>query len=193
MYRLIFKRLFDICASFLAIIILSPVLIFISILLRMKTKNPVFFKQYRTGYQMKPFTLYKFRTMIDAPNLNDLERITKIGHFLRKSSLDELPQLFNVLIGHMSLIGPRPLLPEYDEHYNVEQKSRFLVRPGISGLAQVNGRNEIEWAKKFDYDIHYVNNLSFILDISIILKTIYVVFRSSGFRKSGENQKFTDL
>jgi len=193
MYKLILKRFFDICASFIAIIILSPIFIFIFILLRLKMKGPVFFTQRRTGYQMKYFTLYKFRTMIDAPNLNDNERITNIGHFLRRSSLDELPQLFNLLIGNMSLIGPRPLLPEYDDHYNVEQRLRFSVRPGISGLAQVNGRNELEWAKKFDYDIYYVRNLSFMLDMSIILKTMFIVLLSSGFKKSGENRKFSDL
>ena len=155
--------------------------------------TPILFKQRRTGFKMAGFSVYKFRTMIDNPNLSDEQRITKFGLFLRRYSLDELPQLFNVVLGNMSLIGPRPLLPEYDDHYSTEQKLRFGVRPGISGLAQIKGRNSLNWDEKFDYDIQYTKSVNLTLDLIICFKTILVVLKSSGFKTSGETKKFSDL
>ena len=153
MYKKIFKRLFDVVGSCAAIILLAPVFMVVSVLIFFKMGSPVFFKHRRTGFKMAGFSVYKFRTMIDDPLLSDEQRITEFGLFLRRYSLDELPQFFNVVLGDMSLIGPRPLLPEYDDHYSTEQKKRFDVRPGITGLAQVEGRNSLEWAEKCDYDI----------------------------------------
>ena len=165
----------------------------VSALIFFKMGRPVLFKHRRTGYKMAGFSVYKFRTMIDDPLLSDEQRITEFGLFLRRYSLDELPQFFNVILGDMSLIGPRPLLPEYDDHYSAEQKKRFNVRPGISGLAQVEGRNSLEWTEKFSYDIQYSTNVSFILDIIICLKTTLVILKSSDFKPSGETKKFSDL
>mgnify|MGYP001042017068 CR=1 FL=1 len=193
MYQKLFKRLFDIVGSCTAIIILSPVFIIVSVLICFKMGGPVLFKHRRTGFNMESFSVYKFRTMIDDPLLSDEQRITQFGLFLRRHSLDELPQFFNVVLGNMSLIGPRPLLPEYDDHYSSEQKKRFDVRPGISGLAQVEGRNSLEWAQKFDYDIQYSKNVSFTLDMTICFKTVLVVLKSSDFNPAGENKKFSDL
>jgi len=191
MYEKIFKRLFDLVGSCAAILLLAPIFIFVPILIFFTMGNPVLFKHRRTGFKMIGFNVYKFRTMIDDPNLSEEQRITKLGLFLRSYSLDELPQFFNVILGEMSLIGPRPLLPEYDNNYSAEQKTRFDVRPGISGLAQVNGRNSLEWVEKFDYDIEYSKNVSFFLDLIICFKTIIVVLKSSGFKPSGEAEKFS--
>jgi len=193
MYTKIYKRLFDIFGSCGAIIFLAPVFIVVSGLIFFKMGSPILFKQRRTGFRMAGFSVYKFRTMIDDPLLSDEQRITDFGLFLRRYSLDELPQLFNVLLGEMSLIGPRPLLPEYDDYYSAEQKKRFDVRPGISGLAQVKGRNNLEWAEKFDYDIQYAKNISLILDMIILFKTITVVLKSSDFNSAGETKKFSEL
>lgn len=193
MYKKIFKRLFDVVGSCAAIILLAPAFIVVSVLIFFKMGSPVLFKHRRTGFKMVGFSVYKFRTMIDDPLLSDEERITEFGLFLRRYSLDELPQFFNVVLGDMSLIGPRPLLPEYDDHYSTEQKKRFDVRPGISGLAQVEGRNSLEWAEKFDYDILYSKNVSFILDMIICFKTVLVVLKSSDFNPAGETRKFSDL
>ena len=151
------------------------------------------FKQRRARFKMAAFSVYKFRTMIDEPLLSDEERITEFDLFLRRYSLDERSQFFNMVLGDMSLLGPRPLLSEDDDHYSIEQKKRFDVRPGISRLAQVEGRNSLEWAEKFDYDIQYSKNVSFILDMIICFKTVLVVLKSSDFNPAGETKKFSDL
>lgn len=193
MYKNIFKRLFDVVFASVTIILLAPVFIVVSALIFFKMGSPVLFKSRRTGFKMTGFTVYKFRTMIDDPFLSDEQRITEFGLFLRRHSLDELPQFFNVVLGDMSLIGPRPLLPEYDDHYSTEQKKRFDVRPGISGLAQVEGRNSLDWSEKFDYDIQYSKNVSFILDMILCFKTALVVLKSTNFNPAGETKKFSDL
>lgn len=192
MYEKYVKRFFDFIFSLVLLFILFPVLTIISVCVYIKMGNPIFFKQKRPGKNKRIFTLYKFRTMILNEKLSDEERITSFGHFLRKTSLDELPQIFNVLIGNMSFIGPRPLLIEYNDHYNEEQNKRFNVKPGISGLAQVKGRNTLSWSDKFALDVYYVDNQSLKEDIKIFFMTIYVVLKSSGFNKSGEAKTFTD-
>ncbi|MGI6085619.1 MAG: sugar transferase [Acetivibrionales bacterium] len=171
----------DILLSLCAIIVLSPVMLIITLLVRIKLGSPVIFKQKRPGLNEKIFTLYKFRTMTDKRNENgellpDSERLTKFGKILRSTSLDELPELFNILKGDMSVVGPRPLLVEYLPLYNDTQKRRHEVRPGLSGLAQVCGRNAICWEDRFSLDIEYVNNVSFVGDWKIILKTIVKAF-----------------
>ena len=155
---------------------------------------PVLFTQTRSGQEKKGFKIYKFRTMRDGKEYDsDEERITPLGDKLRRWSLDELPQLFNVFKGDMSLVGPRPLLPEYDGHYSEEQNKRFLVKPGVTGLAQVVGRNDLQWDEKFSLDVEYVNNLTALNDFKILVKTVFVVFGAKGFRKSGEEKKFSEL
>ena len=192
MYEKYIKRLLDFIFSIVLLLILFPIMAIISACVLTKMGRPIFFKQKRPGKNKKIFILYKFRTMIQNKELSDEERITSFGHFLRKTSLDELPQIFNVLLGDMSFIGPRPLLIEYNDHYNEEQNKRFNVKPGISGLAQVKGRNTISWSDKFALDVYYVDNQSFKEDIKIFFLTIYVVLKSSGFNKSGEAKTFTD-
>ena len=173
-----FKRIMDFVASITALIILSPLIALSAVLVKISDGGSVIFKQRRPGKDGKIFTVYKFRTMSEKTEdengreLSDVERMTKIGSFLRKTSLDELPQLFNVLKGDMSFIGPRPLLCEYLELYTPYQMRRHEVLPGISGLAQVNGRNAITWEEKFDYDVYYVDHMGFWLDLKIIFKTI---------------------
>src|SRR5690554_809527 len=188
-YRKYFKRPMDIILSLIALIVLSPILLIVALLVRIKLGSPVIFKQERPGLNEKKFTLYKFRTMTDERDENgellpNHIRLTKFGKFLRSTSLDELPELFNILKGDMSFIGPRPLLVEYLPLYNEHQKKRHNVRPGLSGLAQVNGRNELTWEEKFDYDVKYVENVSFLLDIKLIFKTIFKVFKREGINKS---------
>lgn len=188
-YRRYFKRLMDFILSLCAIIVLSPVLLVVSLLVRAKLGSPVIFKQKRPGLNEKIFTLYKFRTMTDKRDENgellpNHIRLTKFGRLLRSTSLDELPELFNILKGDMSIIGPRPLLIEYLKLYNEKQKHRHDVRPGLSGLAQVNGRNAITWEEKFYYDIKYVKNISFLLDLKLIVQTIFKVFRREGVNKT---------
>jgi len=178
------KRLFDILLSLILIILFSPFLILTSLLVFFKIGRPILFKQVRPGLNEKLFTIYKFRTMSNETDnrgelLPDSKRLSKIGLFIRKVSLDELPQLFNVLKGEMSFIGPRPLLVEYLELYNKSQKRRHLVKPGISGWAQVNGRNAISWEQKFDYDVWYVDNQSFLLDMKILWMTFLKVVKRS--------------
>ena len=185
MYAKYFKRVLDFLLSLIALIVLLPVLIIVAILVRVKLGSPVIFKQQRPGKNEKIFTLYKFRSMIDKRDDNgnllpDSERLTKFGKILRSTSLDELPELFNILKGDMSIVGPRPLLVEYLKLYNEEQKHRHDVRPGLTGLAQVSGRNSISWNKKFKEDIFYINNITFIMDIKIIFKTITKVFKREG-------------
>lgn len=184
MYKYI-KRFFDIISSLLAIIILSPVLAVTAVLVRIKLGSPVLFKQERPGKGEKIFTLYKFRTMTDEKDENgellpDEVRLTKFGRFLRSTSLDELPELFNILKGDMSVIGPRPLLVRYLPRYNAHQKRRHEVRPGLSGWAQVNGRNTISWEDKFNMDVEYVDNYSLLMDIRILMMTVVNVLKHDG-------------
>ena len=172
----------DFILSLIAIILLSPVIILVAILVRVKLGGPVLFTQNRPGKNEKIFKLYKFRTMTseldkDGNLLPDEVRLTKFGKFLRSTSLDELPGLFNILKGHMSIVGPRPLLVQYLPLYNEEQKKRHLVRPGLTGLAQVNGRNAISWEDKFKYDVKYVERITFFGDIKIIILTAFKVIR----------------
>lgn len=184
-YQKYLKRPMDFCLSLIAIIVLSPLFVVLAIVVRKKLGSPVLFKQERPGLNEKIFVMYKFRTMTDHKDNNgdllpDEQRLTKFGNFLRSTSLDELPELFNVLRGDMAVIGPRPLLIKYLPLYNAQQKRRHQVRPGLSGLAQVNGRNAISWEEKFELDIRYVNNISFIGDIKIIFKTFKKVFKREG-------------
>jgi sugar transferase EpsL len=179
------KRLFDLLLSCFSLLIFSPLILFVALLIRKKLGSPIIFKQQRPGLNGDLFELYKFRTMSDEKDQNgellpDHVRLTPFGKILRKLSLDEFPQLINVMKGDMSLIGPRPLLPEYLSLYSDEQSKRHLVRPGITGWAQVNGRNAISWDEKFKLDVWYVENQSFILDIKILLLTIKKVITSDG-------------
>ena len=192
------KRLFDIFASFFGLLVLSPVIVIVAWKIRKNLGSPVLFKQVRPGKDGKPFEMVKFRTMRDAVDaagnpLPDSERLTPFGNFLRSTSLDELPELWNVLKGDMSLVGPRPLLIEYLPLYSKEQYRRHEVRPGVTGWAQVNGRNAIGWDEKFKLDIWYVNNQSFLLDIKILLLTIKKVLIKDGISEKGEvtMSKFT--
>ncbi len=185
LYRKYIKRLLDIILSLTAIICLSPVLLITALLVRVKLGSPVIFRQQRPGLNGKIFGLCKFRSMTDERDaegnlLPDEVRLTSFGKKLRATSLDELPELFNILKGEMSVVGPRPLLVQYLPLYNDEQKHRHDVLPGLTGLAQVNGRNAITWEKKFEYDVEYVRNLSFLLDIKIILMTVGKVFHREG-------------
>lgn len=185
MYRKYIKRPMDIILAFIAIILLSPVFLFIVFLVRVKLGSPVIFKQKRPGLNEKIFTMYKFRTMTDKRDkdgelLPDSVRLTKFGRLLRSTSLDELPELVNILKGDMSIVGPRPLLIQYLSLYNDRQKRRHEVRPGLSGHAQVNGRNAISWEEKFNLDVEYVDNMSFIGDWKIIFLTIKKVFVKEG-------------
>ncbi|WP_188383217.1 sugar transferase [Ornithinibacillus halotolerans] len=188
-YRSTFKRPMDFILSLLAIIILSPMLITVSLLVRVKLGSPILFKQERPGLNEKIFTMYKFRTMTDERDSNgellpDEVRLTRFGKFLRSTSLDELPELFNILKGDMSIIGPRPLLVQYLPLYNDYQKRRHEVRPGLSGLAQVSGRNAISWEEKFSLDVAYVDNVGFFEDFKIILLTIKKVFAREGINSA---------
>lgn len=184
MYKYI-KRFFDIVSSLIAIIVLSPVLVITSILVRTKLGSPVLFKQERPGKDEKIFTLMKFRTMTDEKDENgellpDEVRLTKFGKFLRSTSIDELPELFNILKGDMSVIGPRPLLVRYLPRYNAHQHRRHEVRPGLSGWAQVNGRNTVSWEDKFDMDVEYVDNYNLVMDIKILFMTVINVLKHDG-------------
>lgn len=184
-YAKCIKRLLDIILSLIAIIVLSPLLLILCLLVKIKLGSPVIFTQERPGKDEKIFRLYKFRSMTDDRDedgnlLPDDERLTSFGKKLRSTSLDELPELFNILKGDMSIVGPRPLLVEYLDLYNDEQKHRHDVRPGLTGLAQTNGRNEISWESRFLLDIEYVNALSFLMDMNILLDTIKVVFKREG-------------
>lgn len=175
----------DFILALAALLILSPILIIVALLVKFKLGSPVIFKQERPGLNENIFTMYKFRTMTDEKDANgnllpDEVRLTKFGKFLRASSLDELPELWNILMGDMSIVGPRPLLVEYLELYNEHQKKRHNVRPGLTGLAQVSGRNAISWEEKFNLDVEYVDNVSFIGDWKIIFLTLKKVFIREG-------------
>jgi lipopolysaccharide/colanic/teichoic acid biosynthesis glycosyltransferase len=192
------KRLFDILVSTLLIALLLPIFILVFVLIRVNMGSPVLFCQIRPGLKGQLFTVYKFRTMserVDAAGnpLPDGQRLTSLGLFLRKTSLDEIPQLLNVLTGDMSLVGPRPLLVEYLPLYSPDQARRHLVRPGITGWAQVHGRNTISWQDKFSLDVWYVENKSFMLDIKILFMTVLKVMRRDGINASDADtmKKFT--
>lgn len=177
-YRKFLKRPIDLILSLTAIIFLSPVFIIVVILVRHKLGSPVLFKQKRPGLNEKIFTMYKFRTMTDEKDENgemlpDSVRLTKFGKMLRSTSLDELPELFNILKGDMSIVGPRPLLERYLPYYTDKEKLRHTVRPGLSGLAQINGRNKLDWDSRLELDVEYVQDITFSLDLSIILKTFF--------------------
>ncbi|MGQ9908259.1 MAG: sugar transferase [Candidatus Flexifilum sp.] len=191
MYRRILKRPLDFLISLVALIVLSPVLLLIGLLVAVRLGRPILFRQVRPGLHGKPFTIYKFRTMTDARDadghlLPDAERLTPFGRFLRSTSLDELPELFNVLKGDMSLVGPRPLLMEYLDRYTPEQARRHHVRPGITGWAQINGRNAIAWEEKFALDVWYVDHISLGLDLRILALTVWKVLRREGISQQGE-------
>ncbi|MDP3313047.1 sugar transferase [Lutibacter sp.] len=197
MYRKFFKRLIDVIFSLIGLLLVSPVLLLATILLIIANNGKPFFFQLRSGKNGIFFKIVKFRTMTNSKNLKenllpDNERMTKIGSFLRKTSLDELPQLFNVLKGEMSLIGPRPLLPEYLPLYSAKQNKRHLVRAGITGWAQVNGRNAISWKDKFKLDVYYVENLSLKFDLKILFLTIRKVVKKDGITSNiyGSMEKF---
>lgn len=185
MYKTILKPTLDFLFSFIGLIVLSPVIILVTIFLFFANQGKPFFFQSRPGKNGKVFKIVKFKTMNDKKDkegrlLPDSERLTKVGSFVRKTSLDEIPQLINVLKGDMSLIGPRPLLTHYLHLYNDFQNRRHEVKPGITGWAQVNGRNAISWDKKFEYDVWYVDHLSFLLDLKILFKTVLKVIKSDG-------------
>ena len=191
MYKTYLKRILDFIISILILILILPILIIISILLIFQNKGTPFFFQERPGKDARPFKIIKFKTMTDEKDadgklLPDNRRITPLGSFIRKWSLDELPQLFNVVKGDMSLIGPRPLLFKYIPLYSQEQYRRHEVRPGITGWAQVNGRNSISWTKKFELDVYYVDHLTFLLDVKILWMTLLKVIQREGINQSKE-------
>lgn len=189
MYKKYIKRLLDFILSLIALIVLSPLMIIIYILVIIKLGKPGIFKQQRLGKDEKLFTLYKFRTMTDEKDENgnllaDSERLTRFGKILRSTSLDELPELINIIKGDMAIVGPRPLLVEYLPLYNKEQKHRHDVRPGLTGLAQINGRNSISWENKFNDDIEYIHNINFLYDTKIVLMTIIKVLKREGITQT---------
>lgn len=191
MYKNYLKRLFDFLAAFFGLLLLSPIFIVVTIGLYFANQGKPFFFQERPGKNERIFKIIKFKTMNDKKDaqgnlLPDAERLTPIGAFVRKTSLDEIPQLINVLKGDMSLIGPRPLLPQYLPLYNEEQKRRHEVRPGITGWAQVNGRNAITWKRKFELDVEYVDNLSLAMDVKVFFTTFKKVFKSEGISQEGQ-------
>ncbi|MCB9133980.1 MAG: sugar transferase [Anaerolineales bacterium] len=184
------KRLFDLLLTIPGLILVSPILLLTAILVRIFHGSPVIFKHKRPGYRAQPFTLYKFRTMSDARDprgnlLPDEKRLTPFGKFLRTTSLDELPELFNVLLGHMSLIGPRPLLMQYLDRYTYEQARRHDMLPGMTGWAQINGRNNLSWEIKFELDVWYVDHWSLWLDLKILALTLWKVVKREGINEPG--------
>lgn len=185
MYKNFFKRILDIILSLIALIIFSPLLIITAILVHFKLGSPILFRQARPGKNEKIFHILKFRTMTDEKDkdgnlMPDEIRLTKFGQFLRSTSIDELPELLNILKGDMAVVGPRPLLVQYLDRYDDEQRHRHDVKPGLTGLAQVNGRNGITWEEKFNYDLQYVKNVTFLGDCKIILQTVQKVFQRQG-------------
>lgn len=185
------KRIFDFIASLVLLIVLFPLFLVIAVTIHWKLGSPVFFRQQRPGMLGKPFRLFKFRTMTNVRGVNgellpDAQRLTRFGRFLRSSSLDELPELFNVLKGVMSIVGPRPLLMQYLDRYTPEQARRHEVKPGITGWAQVNGRNALTWEEKFKLDVWYVDNWTLLLDIKIIAMTIWKILKREGISQPGQ-------
>jgi len=185
MYKRFFKRAIDIVVPLLVLILLIPVLILIAVMVRINLGKPVFFKHQRPGLNGEVFTLYKFRSMSDERDINgnllpDEVRLTKFGRLLRSSSLDELPELFNILKGDMSIVGPRPLEEYFLPFYNERERHRHDVRPGLTGLAQVNGRNDLPWEKRFEYDLKYIDDITFLNDVKIIVQTVRKVLESEG-------------
>lgn len=192
MYKKFFKRIIDIVAAASALLILLPLFIFIVLMIFFEFRGSVFFVQDRAGINGKTFKMIKFRTMVEnfkEKGLSEENAITRLGSILRKSSLDELPEFLNVLYGNMSLIGPRPLLVEYVHRYNEKHKKRLSVKPGITGLAQVSGRNSLSWGERFDIDVYYINNITLINDIKIFIYTLQTIFLRSGIDSSGEHMK----
>ncbi|MDL4874032.1 sugar transferase [Enterococcus gallinarum] len=196
-YELIFKRILDIILAIIALIILSPIYIVLALLIRIKLGSPIIFKQIRPGKNEKMFSMYKFRTMSNHKDafgnlLSDEERLTNFGKTIRSLSLDEIPEFWNIIKGDMSIIGPRPLLKEYLSLYNSEQRRRHSVRPGLTGLAQVKGRNSISWKEKFEYDCQYIDNITFLGDLRIFLLTIKKVLVREGITSDTHvtNEKF---
>lgn len=189
--KYVIKRFFDIFFSLFFIVILSPILLIVCLLVRIKLGSPIFFRQKRPGLHGKVFTMFKFRSMIDKKDaegnlLPDTDRLTRLGKFLRSTSIDELPELYNILKGDMSFVGPRPLLVKYLERYSPEQARRHEVKPGLTGWAQVNGRNAISWEEKFKLDVWYVDNWNLMLDIKILWMTVIKVFKREGISAEGE-------
>ena len=185
------KRVFDLLLTFPALLLLLPVLFVVAVLVRWNLGSPIFYKQKRPGKDGIPFMLYKFRTMRDEKDKNgtllpDDKRLTRLGKFLRSTSIDELPELWNVLKGDMSLVGPRPLLMQYLDRYTPEQARRHEVKPGITGWAQINGRNAITWEEKFKLDVWYVDNRSLWLDVKIIFMTIWKILKRQGINQPGQ-------
>lgn len=192
------KRTVDIAVSFTLLLALAPVIVGAALLIRLQLGAPVLFKQERPGKYMKPFQIYKFRTMTDERDsegnlLRDEERLTALGAFLRRFSIDELPQLLNVIKGDMSLVGPRPLLMRYLPYFSAEEQKRFLVRPGITGLAQISGRNELPWNQRLALDVSYVERCTIRMDAAIFLKTVKKVLVKEGFQEAGELSRPGDL
>ena len=198
-FQLFIKRAFDLTVSLIVLLVLIaiPVLIVVPILIKLTSKGPAVFTQKRVGKDGKIFKIYKFRTMLipeesfdkDGNQLEPKQRITKVGRFLRKTSLDELMQLFNIINGTMSIVGPRPTLPDQVERYTDYHRQRLAMRPGVTGWAQVNGRNNLNWNQKIEYDIEYVNKFSLWMDIKILFKTVAVVFKSEGIEfKDGDTK-----
>jgi undecaprenyl phosphate N,N'-diacetylbacillosamine 1-phosphate transferase len=190
-YQRYFKRGIDIFLSFLALIVLSPFLLLVSLLIIIESGMPILFKQKRVGINNKIFTIYKFRTMKNIKdkqqkNVSDMQRTTFIGKILRALSIDELPELINIIKGDMSIVGPRPLLVQYIPLYNKHQKRRHEVRPGLSGLTQISGRNTLGWNQKFDLDVKYVDNISFLSDMKIIFLTFFKIFSRENVNYSNE-------
>jgi undecaprenyl phosphate N,N'-diacetylbacillosamine 1-phosphate transferase len=190
MYQFIVKRFFDILISSFVLLITLPIMLLLLPILAFSNKGKVFFTQLRPGYKARPFTLFKLKTMSDEKDQNgnllpDEQRLHGIGAFIRKTSLDEIPQLINVLKGDMSLVGPRPLLMEYLKLYSTEQARRHEVKPGITGWAQVNGRNAISWEQKFKFDVWYVDNISFIVDLKVLVQTVFKVANADGISGDG--------
>ena len=195
MYKKYFKRPLDFIMALVGLIVLSPILIITAILVRIKLGSPAIFKQLRPGLNEEIFTLYKFRTMTDERDqygqlLPDTVRLTRFGRFLRNTSLDELPELFNILKGDMSIVGPRPLLVKYLPLYNAKQRCRHDVRPGLTGYSQVYGRNSLSWEERFELDVRYTENITFWTDIKIIWKTIETVLKRDGI-DTQETDKYT--
>jgi undecaprenyl phosphate N,N'-diacetylbacillosamine 1-phosphate transferase len=185
MYKFFIKRILDFIASFVGLILLSPLFLLITLLLFVFNGGKAFFFQCRPGKNGRIFKIIKFKTMTDKKDLEgkllpDIQRLTVVGKFVRRTSLDEIPQLINVIKGDMSLIGPRPLLTNYLELYSKFQNRRHEIKPGITGWAQVNGRNAISWDKKFEYDVWYVDHMSFLVDVKILLRTVFKIFKSEG-------------